>query len=103
MPRVLLIFGTALTIVVDGLDNQLLPNAIPALIREWGLQRSDFTTALAIDRGFLPPTINVTHLDPACDMDVLPNVGRAAEIDAALCNCLGFGSKNSAVVVGRVQ
>jgi AAHS family 4-hydroxybenzoate transporter-like MFS transporter len=44
----LLIFGTALTIVVDGLDNQLLPNAIPALIREWGLQRSDFTTALAI-------------------------------------------------------
>jgi AAHS family 4-hydroxybenzoate transporter-like MFS transporter len=44
----LLIFGTALTIVVDGLDNQLLPNAVPALIREWGLQRSDFTTALAI-------------------------------------------------------
>ena len=44
----LLIFGTALTIVVDGLDNQLLPNALPALIREWGLQRSDFTTALAI-------------------------------------------------------
>jgi AAHS family 4-hydroxybenzoate transporter-like MFS transporter len=44
----LLIFGTALTIVVDGLDNQLLPNVVPALIREWGLQRSDFTTALAI-------------------------------------------------------
>jgi AAHS family 4-hydroxybenzoate transporter-like MFS transporter len=44
----LLIFGTALTIVVDGLDNQLLPNAVPALIREWGLQRSDLTTALAI-------------------------------------------------------
>ena len=44
----LLILGTALTIVVDGLDNQLLPNAVPALIREWGLQRSDFTTALAI-------------------------------------------------------
>jgi MFS transporter, AAHS family, 4-hydroxybenzoate transporter len=44
----LLIFGTALTIIVDGLDNQLLPNALPALIREWGLQRGDFTTALAI-------------------------------------------------------
>jgi len=44
----LLIFGTALTIVVDGLDNQLLPNAVPTMIREWGLQRSDFTTALAI-------------------------------------------------------
>jgi MFS transporter, AAHS family, 4-hydroxybenzoate transporter len=44
----LLVFGTAMTIIVDGLDNQLLPNAIPALIREWGLQRADFTTALAI-------------------------------------------------------
>ena len=44
----LLIFGTALTIVVDGLDNQLLPNAVPTLIREWDLQRSDFTTALAV-------------------------------------------------------
>lgn len=61
------------------------------------------TTALAIDRGYLPPTINVTHLDPACDMDVLANAGRAASIEAALCNCLGFGSKNSAVVVGNVQ
>ena len=46
--QTLLIVGTALTIVVDGLDNQLLPNAIPALIHEWGLQRSDLTTALAI-------------------------------------------------------
>ena len=46
--QTLLIVGTALTIVVDGLDNQLLPNAVPALIREWNLQRSDFTTALAI-------------------------------------------------------
>ena len=61
------------------------------------------TAALAIDRGFLPPTINVTHLDPACDMDVLPNEGRALQIEAALCNCLGFGSKNSAIVVGRAQ
>lgn len=61
------------------------------------------TTALAIDRGFLPPTINVTRLDPACDIDVLPNAGRALHVDAALCNCLGFGSKNSAVVVGRAQ
>lgn len=44
----LLVLGTALTIVVDGLDNQLLPNAVPSLIREWGLQRADFTTALAM-------------------------------------------------------
>jgi 3-oxoacyl-[acyl-carrier-protein] synthase II len=59
------------------------------------------TTALAIDRGFLPATINVARLDPGCDMDVLPNEGRRVDIEAALCNCLGFGSKNSAIVVGR--
>ena len=58
-------------------------------------------TALALDRGFLPPTINLTNPDPACDLDFLPNVGRAARVEAALCNCLGFGSKNSAVVLGN--
>jgi 3-oxoacyl-[acyl-carrier-protein] synthase II len=59
------------------------------------------TAALALDRGFLPPTINQRDADPACDLDVLPNRGRAAEVEAALCNCLGFGSKNSALVLGR--
>jgi 3-oxoacyl-[acyl-carrier-protein] synthase II len=57
-------------------------------------------TALALDRGFLPPTINLTDPDPECDLDFLPNLGRAAQVDAALCNCLGFGSKNSALVLG---
>ena len=58
------------------------------------------TTALALTEGFLPPTINLTDPDPACDMDFVPNAGRAARPAAALCNCLGFGSKNSAIVVG---
>jgi 3-oxoacyl-[acyl-carrier-protein] synthase II len=57
--------------------------------------------ALALSRGLLPPTINIAHQDPDCDLDVIPNVARRAEVDAALCNCLGFGSKNSALVVGR--
>lgn len=61
------------------------------------------TTALALNRGFLPPTINISRLDPACDLDVLPNAGRELDVEAALCNCLGFGSKNSAVVVGRAH
>ncbi len=60
------------------------------------------TSALAIDRGFLPPTINQTHPDAACDLDYIPNQGRAAGVEAALCNCLGFGSKNSAIVIGRI-
>jgi 3-oxoacyl-[acyl-carrier-protein] synthase II len=59
------------------------------------------TSALAIAREFLPPTINQFDPDPACEVDVIPNHGRAAGVDAALCNCLGFGSKNSALVIGR--
>jgi len=58
-------------------------------------------TALALSRGFLPPTINQTEPDPDCDLDFIPNEGRAAQPVAALCNCLGFGSKNSALVLGR--
>ena len=42
----LLIFGTALTIILDGIDNQLLPNAIPKLMDEWGRPRGDFIGAL---------------------------------------------------------
>ena len=58
-------------------------------------------TALGLARGFLPPTINLTDPDPQCDLDFIPNQGRAAQPEAALCNCLGFGSKNSALVLGR--
>ena len=60
-------------------------------------------TALALQRQFLPPTINQHDPDPACDLDYVPNTGRRATIEAALCNCLGFGSKNSAIVLGAVQ
>jgi 3-oxoacyl-[acyl-carrier-protein] synthase II len=60
------------------------------------------TTALALSRGVLPPTINQRDPDPACDLDVIPNQRRVRQVDAALCNCLGFGSKNTALVIGRV-
>jgi len=59
------------------------------------------TSALALRDNFLPPTINHTDPDPDCDLDFIPNRGREAAIQAALCNCLGFGSKNSAIVLGR--
>lgn len=59
------------------------------------------TAALAMRDGFLPPTINHTDPDPQCDLDFIPNTGREAQIEAALCNCLGFGSKNSAIILGR--
>ena len=57
------------------------------------------TTALALSHQFLPPTINLSDPDPDCDLDFIANVGRPAAPQVALCNCLGFGSKNSALVV----
>src|SRR5229473_2261274 len=60
------------------------------------------TSALAIMKQYLPPTINQSESDPSCDLDYIPNHGRPAVVEAALCNCLGFGSKNSAIVLGRV-
>jgi 3-oxoacyl-[acyl-carrier-protein] synthase II len=58
--------------------------------------------ALALARGFLPPTINLVEPDLDCDLDLVPHRGRPARPEAALCNCLGFGSKNSALVLGAV-
>ncbi|MEO7191621.1 MAG: beta-ketoacyl-[acyl-carrier-protein] synthase family protein [Vicinamibacterales bacterium] len=58
-------------------------------------------TALALSNGILPPTINMTRQDPDCDLDVIPNHARRAQVEAALCNCLGFGSKNSALLLTR--
>jgi 3-oxoacyl-[acyl-carrier-protein] synthase II len=58
-------------------------------------------TILAMHRGFLPPTINYCETDPECDLDYIPNRAIERGVDVALCNCIGFGSKNSALVVAR--
>ena len=49
--------------------------------------------------GRVHPTINQDNPDPECDLDYVPNIARKAELDIALCNCIAFGSKNSALVV----
>ena len=59
-------------------------------------------TVLGMRDGFLPPTINLDAPDPECDLDYVPNTARNAQIDNAVCNCIGFGSKNSALVLSRV-
>jgi 3-oxoacyl-[acyl-carrier-protein] synthase II len=58
-------------------------------------------TLCAMTTGKVPPTINLDDADPECDLDYVPNVARDAEVNVALCNCIGFGSKNSALVVER--
>ncbi|MEP7147311.1 MAG: beta-ketoacyl-[acyl-carrier-protein] synthase family protein [Acidobacteriota bacterium] len=57
---------------------------------------------LAINEGIIPPTINLDVADPDCDLDYVPNVARKASVNAALCNCIGFGSKNSALILRKI-
>src|SRR6266542_1096192 len=60
------------------------------------------TRLMAFRDGVLPPTINLDIPDPECDLDYIPDLGRRARIDAAVCNTIAFGSKNSALVLKRV-
>ena len=56
---------------------------------------------MAITEGIIAPTINLDVEDECCDLDYVPNVARKAEVATALCNCIGFGSKNSALILQR--
>lgn len=57
--------------------------------------------ALALTHGLLPPTINVDDLDPACDLDVVPNAARPASPRVAVSNTFGFGGHNASLVLRR--
>ncbi|MBV9572706.1 MAG: beta-ketoacyl synthase, partial [Acidobacteriales bacterium] len=58
-------------------------------------------TLIAMEHKMVPPTINLEQPDPQCDLDYVPDAGRHVEIENAICNCVGFGSKNSALVVRK--
>jgi 3-oxoacyl-[acyl-carrier-protein] synthase II len=58
-------------------------------------------TALALMHGVIPPTINLDHPDPECDLDYVPNAARTQNITAALSNSLGFGGINASLVLKR--
>jgi 3-oxoacyl-[acyl-carrier-protein] synthase II len=60
-------------------------------------------TLMAFRDGVLPPTINLADPDPECDLDYVSDLGRRARIDAAVCNTIAFGSKNSALVLKRYE
>ena len=59
--------------------------------------------ALALDRQWVPPTINYQNPDPSCDLDVVPNQGRSAELHHVMSNSFGFGGINASIVLGRVR
>ena len=58
-------------------------------------------TALALSNGVLPPTANFTEPDPECDLDVVPNTARRAEVEYALSNSFAFGGLNAVLAFRR--
>jgi 3-oxoacyl-[acyl-carrier-protein] synthase II len=58
-------------------------------------------TLMAFRDDIIPPTINLDEPDPECDLDYVPDVGRRGRVNAAVCNTIAFGSKNSALVLKR--
>ncbi|MCU1270467.1 MAG: Beta-ketoacyl synthase [Acidobacteriaceae bacterium] len=60
-------------------------------------------TLVAMRTGQIPPTINLEDPDKDCDLDYVPQAGRKKQIEHAVCNCIAFGSKNSALVLRKVS
>jgi nodulation protein E len=58
-------------------------------------------TILALENGMLPPTANYNEPDPACDLDVIPNEARVAQVEYALSNSFAFGGLNAVIAVRR--
>lgn len=60
-------------------------------------------TALALQHQIVPPTINFTTPDPACDLDYVPNQAREQKFDVAISNSFGFGGTNGTLVLRRFE
>ena len=58
-------------------------------------------TALALRDGFIPATVNYREKDSACDLDIVPNEGRTADIRYAMSNSLGFGGHNGSLLLKK--
>ncbi len=56
-------------------------------------------TIVAMQRSQLPPTVNLENPDKECDLDYVPAAGRKKTVEHAVCNCIAFGSKNSALLL----
>jgi 3-oxoacyl-[acyl-carrier-protein] synthase II len=60
-------------------------------------------SVLALDRGVLPPTINLDNPDPECDLDYIPNKARHVQVDVAMSNSFGFGGTNACLIFKRFR
>ncbi len=60
---------------------------------------SALAAALSIREGVIPPTMNLEHPDPACDLDYVPDVARKKRVNAAMVNAFGFGGQNVVVIL----
>ncbi len=58
---------------------------------------------LAMNRGVLPPTINLENPDPECDLDYVPNTARTAQVEVAMSNSFGFGGTNACLVFKKFR
>ena len=59
--------------------------------------------AKAVSEGYIPPTINYQNPDPDCDLDIVPNEGRNADVKVAISNSLGFGGHNASILVKKYE
>ena len=60
-------------------------------------------SVLALERGILPPTINLENPDPECDLDYIPNTARTKQVDIAMSNSFGFGGTNATLVFRKFR
>ena len=60
-------------------------------------------SVMAIQTGIIPPTINLHHPDPACDLDYVPNEARRATVNIAMSNSMGFGGHNTCLIFKRYE
>jgi 3-oxoacyl-[acyl-carrier-protein] synthase II len=60
-------------------------------------------TALTIHHGVIPPTINLRHPDPDCDLDYVPDQARRADVRMALSNSMGLGGHNGCIILRKID
>lgn len=58
-------------------------------------------STLAVDRGYIPPTINYKVKDELCDLNIVPNKGIYEDINYVMSNSLGFGGHNASIIIKK--